>query len=565
MGYNVANTTANSILLDASANIRTDNSTCDLGVSTAKFKDIYASGNVISATTRAIDNLITNSGTGTLDNICSFTSDKIIKDSGIATSTLSGGPFLPLAGTGSGNVQVGSLSSTNGINGVIIGNSASISGASDGSISIGNSSISSQDGCVALGDQAIASGLQSTAIGSNSIASGAQYPVSVGTYSTASGDQSISIGVLSVASASDSITLGTFANNSIANSCLIGSGSIANIRANSLICDLGTTSNKYKDIYASGNLISATTRSVDNLVTNAGTGTLNNICSFTSDKIIKDSGIVSSNVVTNTGGAVTSGHLVQFSGTGGRLITSVGAPITNYAALAGATFTGLIQQNNTTDSVSILTGSIRTEGGIGVTKNIIGGSGLNILGTTDSISPSSGTMNCSGGVGIAKSVFVGQNMNILGTTDSTSTTTGSLICSGGLGVAKQARIAGKVTISPGAGVTGLDLATSDSYSELRVIQNSVSTTDNHMYIGYTSGATSSLYLYSNNVQTMRVESGANIGIGGSSYGGGVKCVFLANATTVPTTNPVGGGVLYCQAGALKFRGSSGTVTTIALA
>ena len=39
--------------------------------------------------------------------------------------------------------------------------------------------------------------------------------------------------------------------------------------------------------------------------------------------------------------------------------------------------------------------------------------------------------------------------------------------------------------------------------------------------------------------------------------------FVANATTVPTTNPVGGGILYVEAGALKYRGSSGTVTTIA--
>jgi hypothetical protein len=40
---------------------------------------------------------------------------------------------------------------------------------------------------------------------------------------------------------------------------------------------------------------------------------------------------------------------------------------------------------------------------------------------------------------------------------------------------------------------------------------------------------------------------------------------IANAGTVPTTNPAGGGVLYAQAGALKWRGSAGTVTTIAAA
>lgn len=47
-----------------------------------------------------------------------------------------------------------------------------------------------------------------------------------------------------------------------------------------------------------------------------------------------------------------------------------------------------------------------------------------------------------------------------------------------------------------------------------------------------------------------------------SFGGGVKVMFITNATTAPTTNPTGGGILYVEAGALKYRGSSGTVTTI---
>jgi hypothetical protein len=49
----------------------------------------------------------------------------------------------------------------------------------------------------------------------------------------------------------------------------------------------------------------------------------------------------------------------------------------------------------------------------------------------------------------------------------------------------------------------------------------------------------------------------------SEFGSGTKVLGIANATTVPTTNPTGGGILYVEAGALKYRGSSGTVTTIA--
>lgn len=39
-------------------------------------------------------------------------------------------------------------------------------------------------------------------------------------------------------------------------------------------------------------------------------------------------------------------------------------------------------------------------------------------------------------------------------------------------------------------------------------------------------------------------------------------IALANASTVPTGAPTGGGIIYVEAGALKYRGSSGTITTL---
>ena len=42
-------------------------------------------------------------------------------------------------------------------------------------------------------------------------------------------------------------------------------------------------------------------------------------------------------------------------------------------------------------------------------------------------------------------------------------------------------------------------------------------------------------------------------------------VFIANASTVPTGNPSGGGFLYVENGAVKYRGSSGTVTPLGAA
>jgi parallel beta-helix repeat protein len=62
------------------------------------------------------------------------------------------------------------------------------------------------------------------------------------------------------------------------------------------------------------------------------------------------------------------------------------------------------------------------------------------------------------------------------------------------------------------------------------------------------------------------EFNGNFGIGTpSEFGSGRRVVGLRNAAAVPTTNPAGGGVLYVESGALKYRGSSGTVTTIASA
>ena len=39
--------------------------------------------------------------------------------------------------------------------------------------------------------------------------------------------------------------------------------------------------------------------------------------------------------------------------------------------------------------------------------------------------------------------------------------------------------------------------------------------------------------------------------------------FIPNSTVIPVADPVGGGYFYVEAGALKYRGSSGTITTIA--
>jgi hypothetical protein len=56
-------------------------------------------------------------------------------------------------------------------------------------------------------------------------------------------------------------------------------------------------------------------------------------------------------------------------------------------------------------------------------------------------------------------------------------------------------------------------------------------------------------------------SGYQVGSGTPDFGGGDIVIGLKNASPAPSTNPTGGGILYSDAGAGKWRGSGGTVTT----
>ncbi len=59
----------------------------------------------------------------------------------------------------------------------------------------------------------------------------------------------------------------------------------------------------------------------------------------------------------------------------------------------------------------------------------------------------------------------------------------------------------------------------------------------------------------------------NISLGSVApvWNGGAGILFVSNAFALPTANPTGGGYLYVDTGALKYRGSSGTITMIAAA
>lgn len=107
----------------------------------------------------------------------------------------------------------------------------------------------------------------------------------------------------------------------------------------------------------------------------------------------------------------------------------------------------------------------------------------------------------------------------------------------------------------------------------------VKVTTDYVYLGdranwnvAVAGAT--LDIWANNTGYLEYGAGGNailawnangIQIGGPTLdlGGGVGVIGIDNAGTNPSTNPTGGGILYADSGALKWRGSSGTVTTVA--
>jgi hypothetical protein len=64
-------------------------------------------------------------------------------------------------------------------------------------------------------------------------------------------------------------------------------------------------------------------------------------------------------------------------------------------------------------------------------------------------------------------------------------------------------------------------------------------------------------------QALTLTQTQNLLLGGTTDPGGSKVLYIGNGT-VPST-PTAGGVLYVENGALKYKGSNGTVTTLAAA
>jgi hypothetical protein len=141
----------------------------------------------------------------------------------------------------------------------------------------------------------------------------------------------------------------------------------------------------------------------------------------------------------------------------------------------------------------------------------------------------------------------------------------------GVGASPATKIFASVT-PPSAGQDGMRVS-----DGTRLIQMSISgSTYSYQGIGgnqnviYASGNPLSILSDAQNLRLgtsatsyVLLDTSGNVGVGVGTFGtSAAKVLGLADATA-PSTSPAGMGQLYVEAGALKYRGSSGTITTIA--
>ena len=290
--------------------------------------DISNIGTVSGAiNSRTADNIVSNTGTGTLNNLVSFVSDKVIKDSGISTSS---GPWLPLAGgtmTGNINMNTHDLTNVNKIttssSTINIGQSNTIPGT--GSVFVGASNTGGgANASMIYGRTNNASGStngQSIVYGNNnsdSNSSGGSFIFGFNN-TNGTGARNVMIGRdLSVPNGvNEAFSVGFNLTNSTSNSLLVGGTNQANIRAGGTVCDLGTTTNRFKDLHISGSVVgSVNTRAANDIVSNStGSTTVGQVATYsnTTGKIITNSstpilGTPASGTLTNcTGLPISTG------------------------------------------------------------------------------------------------------------------------------------------------------------------------------------------------------------------------------------------------------------------
>lgn len=157
-------------------------------------------------------------------------------------------------------------------------------------------------------------------------------------------------------------------------------------------------------------------------------------------------------VTTATGtGSVVRSIAPTFTG----LFNNGGTDLQNVALLFPGPGISLNVLNNTTDSTTPATGSIRTAGGIGVAKQIVSGSNIEAAGqisaggllysssSNNAVSLATGAINAiNGGISCGQDAYIGGRVFAKSTAEATNTLNGAFQTSGGISTVKNAFIGG---------------------------------------------------------------------------------------------------------------------------
>lgn len=285
----------------------------------------------------------------------------------------------------------------------------------------------------------------------------------------------------------------------------------------------------------------------------------------------------SARTITADGSASNVGLTFQNKGTGDIVFTATGATVTltsnNIVTTAGNTYfdstTPIIWLGSNTATSAQIKGKAGTAGKVaGTPVSILAGDAYTVGNNNGgTLTLQSGAKNGSGTDGnISLNSLTGKIQLISNTIElggsslagartlevisSDATEDLNIITKGtasGINISSSGGAAGVLVFNPTSGLitvgSGLNRGTIAAY-------------DNP------GGAGSTLSLDSGNGST----TNGNIQIFSRStvtnFQSGRRIIYIVNSDAVPTGNPTGGGFLYVESGALKYRGSSGTVTTI---
>jgi hypothetical protein len=268
--------------------------------------------------------------------------------------------------------------------------------------------------------------------------------------------------------------------------------------------------------------------------------TCSQVSDFTSGTVASATIAGTASYATTSGSALNAGTAISLSGsitksqvsdfTSGTVASATSATSANTALAAGTAFYSTTSGTSLTISGSITNSQV---------SDFASGTVANISGTVSQSQVSGLTSALSGKAGLASAnAFTVGGQSIT----SESATVKPLILKG------AASQSANLQEWQNSGATALA---------------SVSNTGGALFAQVQSAA----YLNTSGQTTLRLDGGRNVGLatGAGSYGAGTAVVFIGNASSTPTSNPTGGGILYVEAGALKYRGSSGTITTLGAA